>query len=54
MTGQPIQPAAFGATEVGAIALNAHAQADGVTDSGYTDEEENVITKPLAALGYVI
>jgi predicted AlkP superfamily phosphohydrolase/phosphomutase len=38
---------------VGLNGANGHASANGSVDSGYTDEEEDLINKHLAALGYV-
>src|SRR5262249_9027159 len=53
MMGQPIHLPVFDASTVDANGMNGHVSHNGVADSGYTDEEEDAITKHLAALGYV-
>jgi predicted AlkP superfamily phosphohydrolase/phosphomutase len=53
MMGQPIQFPASDAFAMGVNGVNGHVDHNGVADTGYTDEEEDVITKHLAALGYV-
>jgi predicted AlkP superfamily phosphohydrolase/phosphomutase len=53
MMGRPIQLPVSAVNGVGVSRLNGHVAHDSNADSGYTDEEEDVITKHLAALGYV-
>jgi hypothetical protein len=53
MMGQPIQLPLLDVVAVGANGINDHVDHNGVADSGYSDEEEDAITKHLAALGYV-
>jgi predicted AlkP superfamily phosphohydrolase/phosphomutase len=55
MMGQPIQLPVLDDLALGVNGLNGHVDHNGVTDTtGYTDEEEDAITKHLAALGYAV